>query len=213
MTDDDIIEEFKGFDPEHDPETQEEANRYVRWCGHAYEGLIASTERPTYKEARVAAAMLWVVSVSQLHLDDAITGAPRSPLLGNLARLVEHARGYERGRETNPHWLSVARGVLDLMDPVGPMAELVLDAAKCAVSATILIAAHPPVEDLWVLPAKDVWVLCATGGFYLDEIPEDPERTYQDFAITFSERTLDAMNWQRAQNITSQAGAPPLSQN
>ncbi len=209
----DIIADFESFDPDHDPETQEEANRYVRWCVLALEGIITTTEAPTYLEAHMAAGVLWVASTAALHLDEALVDERRPALLSNLARLTEHGRLYERGRSINARSLTVARGVLGLLEPVGARAGLLLNAARCAVAATILIAAQP-MEDIWSLPAPDVWALCVAGDAFLNEIAESPGvLTVEDFAVGFTQSTIDRLNWQRARSITDAAGAPPPSPN
>lgn len=211
--DDDLIAGFEGFDPDHDPVDQDEANRYVQWCAIALQSLIVTTEKATYTEARMAAGVLWVAASAPLHLDDACTDERRPGLLRNLARLTEHGRMFERGRPINPRSLTVARGVLGLLEPVGARAGLLLDATRCAVAATILIAAQP-MEDIWGLPAPDVWALCVAGDACLNEIAEgEGELTAQDFAVGFSQSTIDNLNWQRARNIADSAGAPPPSQN
>lgn len=210
---DDIIAEFENFDPNHEPQDQDEANRYVQWCAIALQGLISGTEHANYADGRMAAGVLWVAAAAPLHLDEACSEESQPNLLRNLSRLSEHGRMYERGVPVDPHSLTVARGVLGLLEPVGARSALLLNAARCAVAATILIAAQP-MEDIWTLAAPDVWALCVMGDAYLNEIAEaEGELTAEDFAVGFSQVTIDKLNWQRARNIADSAGAPPPSPN
>jgi hypothetical protein len=206
------------FDPGAEPETQEDADNYVRWCAENFNRVVSSDDTlRTYRTGFRCAAWLLVVSVAQLHLHDDVD-QHREIMMNNLAGHMKVARRAERQDETlSVRDLIVSRSVLDCWTPEGEYAMNLLDAAKCACAALILQYVHP-LEDLWDVDAPDVWSLILMGGQKLGDINEavaerDYGLSYDDYAVVPNTAIIDKMNWQKVNLITRQLGGPPMSAN
>jgi hypothetical protein len=206
------------FDPGAEPETQEDADNYVRWCAENFNRVVSSDDTlRTYRTGFRCAAWLLVVSVAQLHLHDDVD-QHREVMMNNLAGHMKVARRAERQDETlSVRDLIVSRSVLDCWTPEGEYAMNLLDAAKCACAALILQYVHP-LEDLWDVDAPDVWSLILMGGQKLGDINEavaerDYGLSYDDYAVVPNTAIIDKMNWQKVNQITRQLGGPPMSAN
>lgn len=206
------------FDPSKEPETQEDADNYVRWCAENFNRVTSNDETlRTYRSGFRCAAWLLVVSVAQIHLHDDVDQG-REILMTNLAGHSKVARRVERQNESvNIRDLVVSRSVLDCWTPEGRFAGRLLDAAKCACAALILQHVHP-LENLWDVDAPDVWNLILMGGAALVEINElmaddEFELSYDDYAVVPNTSVIDKMNWQKVNQITRHLGGPPMSAN
>jgi hypothetical protein len=206
------------FDPGAEPETQEDADNYVRWCAENFNRVVSSDDTlRTYRTGFRCAAWLLVVSVAQLHLHDDVD-QHREIMMNNLAGHMKVARRAERQDETlGVRDLIVSRSVLDCWTPEGEYAMNLLDAAKCACAALILQYVHP-LEDLWDVDAPDVWSLILMGGQKLGDINDavkerDYGLSYDDYAVVPNTGIIDKMNWQKVNLITRQLGGPPMSAN
>jgi hypothetical protein len=88
------------FDPGAEPETQEDADNYVRWCAENFNRVVSSDDTlRTYRTGFRCAAWLLVVSVAQLHLHDDVD-QHREIMMNNLAGHMKVARRAERQDET-----------------------------------------------------------------------------------------------------------------
>lgn len=200
------------FDPDAPLDTQEQADAYINWCAESFMALSQATPR-TFRTAIRCAHWLLVVSMAQLHLveeheDD------REAMLEQLAYYSQLARDLERQRERYAvERLIVLRSSLDCWEAVGSWAGFMLAAARCAISALMLIELHPLI-DLWELECPDVWALLISGRDFLAEInAEDTEPTFEDFSIRPAEMAIAKFTWQKVNNLTRHWGVPPLSPN
>jgi hypothetical protein len=206
------------FDPSIDPETQDQADAYVRWCAENFDRLVSNDETlRTYRTGFRCAAWLLVVSVAQLHLHDDVDQY-REIMMKNLAGHMKVARRTERqDPELGVRDLIICRSVLDCWTPQGDFAMNLLDAAKCACAALILQYVHP-LEDLWDVDAPDVWSLILMGGQKLGDINDEMrergvEISYDDYAVVPNVSVIDKMNWQKVNQIARHLGGPPMSAN
>jgi hypothetical protein len=199
------VTDFDDFNPEPEPESQEQYDDYVRWCAVQVNRVAVNDETPrTHRTAFRAAAWLYVVSTAQIHLDEDVTES-RDTYLKNLGGLSRLARRVERQRpDVGLRDLVVSRSVLDCWTPSGQFADRLLGAAKCAISALILKEVHP-LEDLWDVDAPDTWSLILMGAAALVEINE--------YDGVPNASVIDKMNWQKANNFSRQVGAPPMNPN
>lgn len=199
------------FDPNDDPETQEQADAYINWCAENFMRLARAPNR-TYRSAIRCAAWLFVVASAQLHLDEDVT-ANRDELLEQLAKYQALGRAIERQQVRFPvEQTIVLRASLDCWEPVGEWARCLLTAAKNAVAARLLIELHPLV-DLWELQAPDVWSLLDDGTMQLASINAAEELDFADYAIRPNEAVVAKWTWQRVNNIARHAGSEPMSPN
>ena len=200
------------FDPNHDPQTSDEADEYVDWCATNFMRL-SEAERRTYRTAVRCASWILVVAVASLHLDDDQED-DRDALLEQLAMYFGLARAIERQREHYPiERLMVMRSTFDCWKPGGDLTGHLLDAAKCAISALMLIELHPLV-DLWDLEAPDVWALIIEAREALSLINTwGDQLSFADFAVQRDDRVTALFTWQRANNLSRRMGAPPPSAN
>jgi hypothetical protein len=200
------------FDPNLDPQTQEEADAYVDWCATNFIRLTSSPDR-TYRTALRCAAWLFVVAAAPLHLDDAIE-QDRDALMTQLAAYSLIARAIERQRERFAvERLIITRSSLDCWEPAGEWAGHLLTAAKCAIGALVLIELHPLIE-LWELECPEVWALLDASSQLLAQINiavEEP--SFADFAVRRNELTIARFTWQRANNLVRHLGIVRLSEN
>lgn len=198
------------FDPNVDPTDQDAADAYVDWCATNYERLSQGPAR-TYRSAVRCGAWLLAVASAQLHLDDEIEH-DRQELLEQLASYAMIARAIERQRE---HYvverLIVLRASLDCWEPTGEWGGHLLDAAKCAIAALVLIELAPLV-DLWELSCPDAWALLDAGTQSLAQINLANELSFADFAVRPAEMTIARYTWQRVNNMVRHV-SPPLSEN
>lgn len=205
------------FDPSNEPQTQEDADNYVRWCAANFTRVTTNDATlRTYRTGFRCAAWLLVVAVAQIHLHDDVD-QHRELMMNNLAGHMKVARRVERQDESlTIRDLVVSRSVLDCWAPQGRFAGHLLDAAKSACAALILQYVHP-LEDLWDVDAPDVWNLILMGGQALidiNELMEDEfELSYDDYAVVPNASVIDKMNWQKVNQITRQLGGPPMSAN
>lgn len=192
------------FDPNVDPETQEQADAYINWCADNFMRLSQGTAR-TYRTATRCSAWLFVVATAQLHLDEAVT-ENREELLENLALYQALGRAVERQRILPQiERFILLRGSLDCWEPVGAWASSLLIAAKNAIAARMLIHLYPLVE-LWDLPCDDVWSLLESGREALAVINEAATLDFADYAVRPDEMVTAKYTWQRAHNIIRGAG-------
>lgn len=199
------------FDPNTEPETQEQADAYVGWCAESFMRL-SQGERRTYRSGIRCAHWLLVVSCAMLHLDDDVEH-DREALLEQLGMYSKLARTLERQRDHLPiERLIVLRSSLDCWEPVGAYASNLLHAASMATAALILVDLHPLV-DLWGLDAPDVWALLIEGANGLAIINQDPDLSYADYAVRRHEGVVAKFTWQRVNNISRRVNAPPISPN
>lgn len=200
------------FDPNDEPETEEQADAYINWCADNFMRLSQGAAR-TNRTAVRCAHWLLVVSVAQLHLDDEVQGDDREALMEQLAMYQQLARALERQRQ---HFaierLIALRSSLDCWRPTGDWAGHLLAAAKCAVGALMLIELHLLI-DLWELECPDVWAQIQSGGDYLGAINIADDLSFADFAVTRDEGVTSKFTWQRANNIVRHVGMGPLSAN
>lgn len=192
------------FDPNVEPDTNEQADAYVNWCAENFMRLSQGAKR-TYRTATRCSAWLFIVASAQLHLDESVT-KDRDELLEQLAMYQRLGRAIERQRvRLRVESFILARGSLDCWEPVGAWAEGLLIAAKSAVAARILIETYPLVE-LWDVRCDDVWSLLETGREALARINEADELDFADYAVRPDEMVLARYTWQRANNIIRGAG-------
>lgn len=197
------------FDPNHELDTQHQADAYVRWCAENLMRLCVDDVR-TYRTGVRAAAWLLVCATAELHLDETWT-RDREALLEQLVAYSQLARALERQREhLSVERLIVLRASLDCWEPAGALADQLLIAARTAVAALILIEVCPLV-DLWDVAAHDVWALIEYGWVCL-RVVDHPE-TFADYAVRPDERVTARYTWQRANHLTRRIGADPLSPN
>lgn len=199
------------FDPNVEPETQEQADEYVGWAAENFMRLSQSEQR-TYRTAVRCAHWLLVVSVAAFHLDEDAE-ANRDALLEQLALYSKLARMIERQRNRLPvEKLIVLRSSLDCWEPVGTWGTQLLTAARTAVAALILIELHPLI-DLWELECPDVWALLDEGAAQLAMINDADELEWPDYAIRPSESVTAKFTWQQVNNLSRRVGGGPLSAN
>lgn len=202
------------FDPNVEPETDEQYDAYVEWCAHNFMLLSEGIKR-TFREALRCAHWLLVVAVYQMTLAEDSQDA--DALRHQIDRYQALARALERQVERFPvEQLIVLRSSLDCWEPVGQWASNVLAAAKCAVSALILIDVHPLV-DLWDLEACDVWAMLEAGRDNLAAIEvwkgDGVLVDLADFAVRKDDLVTAKFTWQRANNIARHVGMQKLSGN
>jgi hypothetical protein len=189
------------FDPNTDPDSQEQVDAYVDWCATNYARLSTGSTR-TYRTALRCAQWLFVISVAQIHLDDDVE-ENREALLTQFVMYFLLARALERQRQ---HFavdrLLSTRSTLDCWEATGEWADHLLIAAKCALAALILIELNPLV-DLWELSCPEVWALLDVGAASLAEINvvDVDSLTFADFSVQPAEMVLAKFTWQRANNI------------
>lgn len=200
------------FDPNIEPDSQEQMDAYLTWCADNFMRLSQS-ERRTYRTAIRCAAWLLIAATAQLHLDDEVEH-DREPLLHQLAAYQQLARAIERQRQhADLTALMTLRASLDCWEPIGACASFLLDAAKAAVAAMLLIEAHPLV-DLWDLSAPDAWALIEDGRESLAMINDYAEDlTYSHYAVRRDDQVTAKFTWQRVNNMHRHLGAPPASPN
>lgn len=195
------------FDPNHDPETEAEANAYINWCAQSFNHMVTDETPETWATARQAAGWLWVWAQALQHLDSGVED--HEAMLRNMATLNSYARQFERRSQflTLNH-IRVARSMLDAWEPVGEYARPLLAACKCATSALLLCIAHP-LEELSDMEAPDGWALVLMGGGYLEPITRDErELTPEHFAIRPSEDVVNKMQDQRVRNMADRFAGP-----
>lgn len=201
------------FDPNDPLDSQEQADAYINWCAENFLRLHASG-RYTYRTGIRAAAWLHVVAVAQLHLDDDVTD-DRETLLRQLTVHQNVARLIERQQEKLPiERLLVVRSTFDCWEPVGRYAAHLLNTARCALMAIIIIDLHPLI-DLWEVQAPDVWALLDAGAVWLSQINEHASSLeYDDYAVRPNDDVIAKMTWQQVNNLVRHAGLQaPLSPN
>jgi hypothetical protein len=199
------------FDPNVEPETQEQADAYINWCAENFVRLSRSKPR-TYRKALRCAAWLFVVAVAQLHLDDDVE-QDRDALLEQIALYSRLARNIERQRDHVPiERLIVSRATMDCWEPVGEYADCLLLAAKAALSALMLIEMYPLV-NLWDMECADVWALLDDGADTLATINAADELSFDDYAVRRDDGVVAQFTWQRANNLSRGMGGYPLSPN
>lgn len=192
------------YDPNVELESQDDADAYVNWCAEQFVRLATSGNR-SYRTATRCSAWLFVVAIAQLHLDEEVC-ENRDELLESLSAYVGTARLMERQQVRIPvERLIIMRGSLDCWEAVGEWAAHLLDAAKCALAARLLIDFHPLV-DLWEVEAPDAWALLETGMRTLAEINLSDGLTFGDYAVRPSEANVARYTWQRARNLTRNSG-------
>jgi hypothetical protein len=197
------------FDPSIEPETQDQADAYVRWCAAHFDASSSPTTRRCAPTAPASAAPPGCSSSRsrRLHLHDDVDQY-REIMMTNLAGHMKVARRTER---QDPESLTVrdliiCRSVLDCWTPQGDFAMNLLDAAKCACAALVLQYVHP-LEDLWDVDAPDVWSLILMGGQKLADINDALRRARRRARATTTtpwSRTvsvIDKMNWQKVNQI------------
>ncbi len=200
------------FNPNDEPETQEQADAYVNWCAANFMRLSRSTVR-TYRTAVRCAEWLFVVASAQLHLDDEFTDH-REELLEQLVNYQLLGRAIERQRQHFPvERLIVLRASLDCWEPVGEWAINLLTASKCAIGALILFELYPLI-DLYEMNCEEVWALLDGGALALARIGDgEGPLSFQDYAVRPNELVTARYTWQRANNIVRHVGSGPLSPN
>ncbi len=192
------------FDPNVDPETQEQADAYLAWCADQFMRASQSHAR-TYRTADRCSSWLFVAAVTQLQLDDEVI-TNREELLDNLQLFQHLGRAIERQRiRPKIERFILLRGALDCWEPVGAYANHLLIAAKSAVAARLLILTYPLVE-LWDLRCDDVWSLLEAGREALAPINEADALELADYAVKPDEQVMAKYTWQRANNIIRGAG-------
>jgi hypothetical protein len=203
---------MSSFDPNTEPETQDQMDAYVNWCATNFMRLSQGTSR-TYRTGVRCAHWLLVVSCAQLHLDDDQED-DREALLHQIAMYSRLARSIERQRDRYPvERLIQLRASLDCWEPVGLYGANLLTAARMAVSALTLIDLHPLV-DLWDLGGEDVWSLIEEGANALAIINDGADNlTFDDYAIRRDESVVAKFTWQRVNSIHRHMGAGPVSPN
>lgn len=200
------------YNPNDEPDTQEKADAYINWCAENFVNLSGALEPRTFRKAIRCAAWLLVVAVAQLHLDDDVE-TDREELLEQLGLYQRLARAIERQQHHFPiERLIVTRSTIDCWEPVGMYADCLLEAAKDAVSALMLIETHPLI-DLWDLECPDVWALLDEGAGRLAVINEAKNLSYADYAVRRNESVVAKFTWQRANNLSRGMGGYPLSPN
>jgi hypothetical protein len=198
------------YDPEIDPVSKEEWDAYIQWCADELLLFIHNDHTPrSFRTAFTCAAKLLVVAGSQLHLE------PSTPEFEvrsrNLAALVTTGRAFERARpEAIAQRAILARSVLDCWAPVGKSAPDLLEAAKDATSALIIVMSHP-LENPWDLDAPDVWSLVLLGFAAIERIPAPPDPV--DYTVTVNTTVTDRMHLQKANGIVRSMGGNDLSSN
>ena len=206
-----VLSPMTDFDPNTEPETQEQADAYIGWCSENFMRL-SQGERRTYRTSVRCAHWLLVVSCAMFHLDDD-TEDDREALLEQLGMYSKLARALERQQIKLPiERLITLRSSLDCWEAIGVYASNLLDAAKMATSALMLVDLHPLV-DLWELDAPDVWTLLADGASELAVINGTLDLEYADYAIRRHENVVGKFTWQRINNISRSIGARPPSPN
>lgn len=193
------------FDPNDDLDTQEAADAYVNWCAEQFMRVWASGNR-TYRSAWRSSAWLLVVACAQLHLDDDVE-QDREALLEQLSKYQALARAIERQQISFPtEQFVVMRSSLDCWEATGCFAEPLLIAARCAISARVLIDLYP-LADLWELDCEDVWTLLDNGRDRLAAISDSySELQFADMAVCRNEPVVAKYTWQKVNNITRGAG-------
>lgn len=201
---------MSAFDPNAEPGSQEQADAYVTWCAEQLARLSCGPAR-TYRTAIRCAAWLLVVAAAQLHLDDAVA-RDREALLEQLACYSQIAREIERQRQRQrPERLVIIRASLDCWEGTGEWGDNLLGAARCAVSALLLIELHPLVE-LWDTGCSDVWALLDTGVENLATIDSADALAFSDFSVRPDELVTAKFTWQRANRLVRHLGVR-LSEN
>lgn len=199
---------MSGFDPNVEPDTQEQADTYARWCADNFLRVLLK-EPHTFRTAVRASSWLLVCAAAQFHLDDDYE-PNREALLRQLASYSHIARALERQRQ---HFvierLIILRSSLDCWEPAGRFAEQLLVAAKSAVTAMILIEVYPLV-DLWDVECHDVWALLDFGYVNLGLI--EPE-SVADLAVRPDDDVIAKFTWQKLNNLTRHLGGPPMRPN
>lgn len=198
------------FDPNVEPETQEQADAYVIW---AAENFLRLSQGPqTYRTAVRCAHWLLLVSVASFHLDESVEDN-REALLEQLAMYVKLARVIERQRDRLPvERLILLRSSLDCWEPVGTYGEELLAAARMAVAALMLIDLHPLV-DLWDVACPDVWALLDEGAAQLSAINDAEGLEWTDYSLRPNEMVIAKFTWMRVNNLSRRVGGGPLSAN
>ena len=193
------------FDPNHELDTQEQADAYLVWCAENFLRLSNSPAR-SYRTGIRCAHWLFILATAQMHLDDLHT-SNREALLEQLSQYQLLGRALERQRQRFPiEQLIVLRASLDCWEPTGRCAANLLDAAKMAVAAMILTEAHPLI-DLWDLHAPDVWALLGKGRILLAMINDLPgELEFEDFAVRPGESVTAKFTWQKLHHMVRHAG-------
>lgn len=198
------------FDPETHPESKEEWDAYIQWCANELMLFVHNPDTPrSYRTAYTCAAKLLVICGAQLRLEPSVADYEVRAI--NLAGLVTAGRAFER---TLPgaciKKAILARAVLDCWEPVGASAPELLEAAKDAASALLIIMAHP-LENPWELDAPDAWSLVLLGVAALERIPTPPSPF--DYTITVNKTVTDLMYFQKASNISRAMGGGDVSPN
>lgn len=192
------------FDPNVEPETQEQADAYINWCANNFMRLSQGAKR-TYRTATRCSAWLFIVASAQLHLAEEVE-VNREELLEQLVMYQRLGRAVERQRQRLAiESFILLRGSLDCWEPIGVWSEQLLLAAKCAISSRILIETYPLVE-LWDVSSPDVWALLETGREALAVINEADELSFADYAVRPDDMVMAKYTWQRANNIIRGAG-------
>lgn len=195
------------FDPDDPLLTKADHDAYVRWCA---EQLVAvADESPDvtphiYGTAMKAAAWLWVVAQAQMHLDDDVEDQ-REQHQQNLGGLFTRAREVERAKgDVRFKNLLGARIALDCFQPVGRYGGTLLEAAKLAIEALVLVFVYPPI-DKWDLPAPASWALVLCGAVLLEEITEP--LSFSDYSVRPSPGMIGKITWDAANRASFAAGA------
>lgn len=196
------------FNPQQPIRTEEDKWAYAAWCHDRLRVSIDNDETiRSYRNAFDAAAKLWVTAAVPLCLH------PDEPKVhrANLAGLWLRARCVERMHtHVKVSDVMVARAVVDCFKPVGRWAPWLVEAAKCAIAAVILI--HTTVlSEPWELDAPDVWALVLYGDTMLATIPGDT--SHEEFTVRVDQSVVDKMMLQNVNQLSRSIGAPPISPN
>lgn len=195
------------FDPDKQPQTVEDFNAYVAWCGAEFERL-SQDDDDTYLTACQGAAKVLVVCAAQMHV---LPDNPRQDeLLRNIGNLNAMARKFERQTQMNVDDHLVCRATLDCWEAVGEQAFRLLVAARLASNVMLAIAIHP-LADMFDLPATDMWVMLGAANGLLEDIPSDAG--WEDFAVDYLPEVVDRMQWQKVNAILRSRGLPPAGRN
>lgn len=198
------------YDPDVDPQTKEEWDAYIQWCADELMLFVSSDETPrTYRTGFTCAAKILVITGSQLHLDE--SAEDYEVRARNLAGLVTTGRAFERARLTvDVRKAVLTRAVLDCWRPVGRWAPELLEAAKNAAAALLVVMSHP-LENPWDLDAPDVWSLVLLAAAAIDRI-EVPVGS-DDYTVTVNTAVTDLLYLQKASNISRAMGGGDVSPN
>lgn len=198
------------YDPDTDPETKEQWDAYIQWCADELMLFVHNDDTPrTYRTAFTCAAKVLVITGSQLRLDESVDEYPARAR--NLAGLVTTGRAFERARlNVDLRKAILARAVLDCWRPVGRWAPELLEAAKNAASALIVVMSHP-LENPWDIDAPDVWSLVLLGAAAIDRIEVPVQEA--DYTVTVDSAVTDLMYFQKANNVSRAVGGGDLSPN